>query len=144
MARIVTEYGKGREFTLCSRNRTVLFVLGRIWSGDKNTIRFYKDKIEICKHSQLRNKFTLYDREDFVDAKKGITVYIVPFIFALLLLVCSILLKEGLLTVPVWFILPFSFGRCIVLKRRKGLPVRLPYGAMDYSEMAEKIIGEFK
>lgn len=143
MARIVTEHGKGREFVLGSTNRSTLF-LNRFASFNEHTIRFYKDKIEICKHSQIRSNFTLYNRDDFVSAKKGIAIYWIPFLFALFSIAGAIIIEDGLLTVPVWFLLPLSFGRCIRLKRKKGLPIKLTYSFMNHSEMAEKIIAEFQ
>ncbi len=159
MARITTEHGKGYEYFLHGPNRNLKAIIFPIYIildlrirysdirllSHRHILRFYKDKFEICKYSQLKRnkKFKVYEKSDIKSVSKGISFYPVPLV--LIALVAYFGFATGLLwiAIPALLFLPFCFGRCLKFKRKKGLSIRIGYSVFSEKELIERIIANY-
>ncbi len=158
MARITTEHGKGREFVFegPARNISVIFDLFTFFifsardrysrssrCSAEHTVRLYKDKMEICKFSEYRDKFELFSFEEIKSVKKGVKIFKIPLLIAIAITVFSFAVEFP------WFLfgaLPFvltCFSRCITITLKNHRVIKIPYYALRYSEMIDMIVGNF-
>ncbi len=155
MARITTEHGKGYEYVLnapmgnlnafASLLSVAMDIHKRRGITCEHTLRCYKEKIEICKFSDLKKnrKFRLYLKEDIAYIRKGIMFYPLPFLLAAFFLwVCIV--AEIIWIAPAFLLfIPFSFGRCLVIKPKNGRRIKMGYSVFSDKELIKRIMANF-
>lgn len=159
MARITTENGRGYEYTLHGPNRNLKAIIFPIYIlldlrirgsdirllSNYHILRFYKDKIEICKYSQLKRnkKFKVYEKSNIESVSKGISFYPVPLVLIALVAWFGFATELLWIAVPPLLFLPFCFGRCLKIKLRKGASIRIGYSVFSDKELIERIMANY-
>ncbi len=111
----------------------------------QHTLRFYKDKIEICKFSDLKKnkKFRLYEKKDIAYIKKSISFFPLPLLLsAFFVWICIV--AEIIWITPIFLLfLPFSFSRCLVIKPKKGRRIKIGYSVFSEKDLIERIMANY-
>jgi len=155
MARITTEHGKGYEYVLnapmgnlnafASVLSAAMDIHKRRGITCEHTLRCYKEKIEICKFSDFKKnrKFRLYRKEDIAFIRKGISFFPLPFLLIAFFVWVSIVAEVIWLVPLLLLLLPFCFGRCLVIKPKKGRRIKMGYSVFSDKELIERIMANY-